>query len=528
MPDLASEISKRRTFAIISHPDAGKTTVTEKLLLLSGAINIAGTVKARKSSRYATSDWMEIEKQRGISVTSSVMQLDYRDCVINLLDTPGHADFSEDTYRTLTAVDSALMVIDAARGVEDRTVKLIEVCRLRNTPVMTFINKLDRNARNPLDLLDEVEEVLKIRCAPITWPLGSGQNLDGIFDFRDRNIIPYVRTAESGDDAAKARVSLDDARTDPRFRGSIEALLEEIELLEGAGTGFDQDRYRRGEITPVFFGTALRNFGLREMFDEFTRIAPPPQARPTTGAAVAASDKKFSGFVFKIQANMDPNHRDRIAFMRICSGKYEEGKKLFNVRLGRQVQIANAIQFMAQGRDTTDEAWAGDIIGFHNHGTIQIGDTFTEGDRYSFTGIPSFAPELFRRVRTADPLRGKALLKGLTQLCEEGAAQVFNYVNRNDIVLGAVGMLQFEVVAWRLLHEYSVECLFEAVQVHTARWLSTDKPAELDKLKAHSPDHIAVDGAGQLAYLAPSRVNLQLAEERWPNIEFRATREMLS
>ncbi len=529
MSNLAEEINRRRTFAIISHPDAGKTTVTEKLLLLGGAINIAGTVKARKSSRYATSDWMEIEKQRGISVTSSVMQFEYGNAVINLLDTPGHADFSEDTYRTLTAVDSALMVIDAARGVEARTIKLLEVCRLRNTPVMTFINKLDRNGRGPLDLIDEIENVLKIRCAPLTWPLGSGQLFDGIFDFRDRTVIPYVRRGDREEAISAAPLSLEQAANDARFSKSIATLHEEIELLEGAGTEFDIASYLRGEITPVFFGTALRNFGLRELLDTFTEIAPPPLPRATNVAdlKIEPRDEKFSGFVFKIQANMDPNHRDRIAFLRVCSGKYEEGKRFFNVRLERQVQIANAVRFMAQGRDTAESAWAGDIIGFHNHGTIQIGDTFTEGERYSFSGIPSFAPELFRRVRTADPLRSKALIKGLTQLCEEGAAQVFSYVMRNDIVLGAVGMLQFDVVAWRLQHEYSVECVFEPVQVQTARWVTSKRPGEIEKLKAHAPNHIAIDGAGQTAYLAPTMVNLQLAEERWPEIEFRATREML-
>ncbi|MCB1749249.1 MAG: peptide chain release factor 3 [Gammaproteobacteria bacterium] len=528
MANTAAEIKRRRTFAIISHPDAGKTTVTEKLLLLGGAINVAGTVKARKSTRHATSDWMEIEKERGISVTSSVMQFDYRDCVINLLDTPGHADFSEDTYRTLTAVDSALMVIDAARGVEERTIKLLEVCRLRNTPVMTFINKLDRHAREPLDLLDEIESVLGIACAPVTWPLGSGTHFGGLFDFRDRNILPYRKPGEAEEAERAARLPLDVARSDARFADHLGALDEEIELIEGAGTGFDRAAYLRGEITPVFFGTALRNFGVRELLDAFVADAPAPLARATNGPTIEPTDPRFAGFVFKIQANMDPNHRDRIAFLRICSGHFEDGKRYFNVRLGRPVQIANAIRFMAQGRDTTEEAWAGDIIGIHNHGTIQIGDTFTEGDSYSFTGIPSFAPELFRSVRTADPLRSKALLKGLTQLCEEGAAQVFNYINKNEIVLGAVGMLQFDVVAWRLKHEYGVECIFEAAQVQTARWVSAEKASEIDKLKAHSANNLALDGAGQLAYLAPTRVNLQMAEERWPEIRFRATREMLA
>ncbi len=527
MTKTQDQIDRRRTFAIISHPDAGKTTVTEKLLLLGGAINTAGTVKARKSARHATSDWMEIEKQRGISVTSSVMQFEYGDCVINLLDTPGHEDFSEDTYRTLTAVDSALMVIDAARGVEDRTIKLLEVCRLRDTPVVTFINKLDRNSRNPLDLLDEIEDILKIQCAPLTWPLGSGQLLAGLYDFNQQELIPYDRDNAEGDMLTDERVTLAAAETDERFSGSLEALAEEIELIEGAGTQFGLDAYRTGKITPVFFGTALRNFGLKEMLDTFTRTAPAPLSRATTAGEVSPHAEKFSGFAFKIQANMDPNHRDRIAFVRICSGRYREGQKLYNVRLGRQVQVANAMRFMAQGRDTADEAWAGDIVGFHNHGTIQIGDTFTEGEDYSFTGIPSFAPELFRRVRTADPLKSKALTKGLTQLCEEGAAQVFSYTASNDIVLGAVGMLQYDVVAWRLKHEYSVECIYESVQVQTARWVVSNDTTAIEGLQKHSPNNMAIDGAGQLAYLAPSRVNLQLAEERWPEIEFRKTREML-
>ncbi len=522
------EIARRRTFAIISHPDAGKTTVTEKLLLLGGAINVAGTVKARKSSRYATSDWMEIEKQRGISVTSSVMQFPYRDCVINLLDTPGHEDFSEDTYRTLTAVDSALMVIDGARGVEERTIKLLEVCRVRHTPVMTFINKLDRHARDPLDLLDEIENVLKIRCAPLTWPLGSGQHFDGIYDFRTDAITPYRRGDEDADSGTNATVSLKDAIAQNLFPDSLPTLREEIDLVAGAGTGFTREAYRAGSITPVFFGTALRSFGVRELLDTFCELAPGPLPRATNRDVVDPTAGSFSGFVFKIQANMDPNHRDRIAFVRICSGHYEEGMRLYSVRLKRPIQIANALRFMAQGRGMAESAWAGDIIGFHNHGTLQIGDTFTEGEQFTFSGIPSFAPELFRRVRTVDPLRSKALLKGLTQLCEEGAAQVFNYVARNDIVLGAIGMLQFDVVAWRLQHEYGVECIFEGVQVSTARWVTSDKAGELDKLKSHSSNYMAIDGAGQLAYLAPSMVNLQLAQERWPDIRFHATREMLA
>ena len=393
---------------------------------------------------------------------------------------------------------------------------------------MTFINKLDRHARDPLDLLDEIESVLKISCAPVTWPIGSGQHFDGIFDFRDRSITPYERQSRGDSLVDENPLSLDAAIAANRFDENMPRLQEEIELLEGAGTDFDETAYRSGEQTPVFFGTALRNFGLRQMLDTFVEIAPPPLPRETTTGSVAPDADQFSGFVFKIQANMDPNHRDRVAFVRVCSGQFEDGKKIFNVRLGRQVQIANAIRFMAQERGNADSAWAGDIVGFHNHGTVQIGDTFTEGDSYTFTGIPSFAPELFRRVRTADPLKSKALLKGLTQLCEEGAAQVFNYTNRNDIVLGAVGMLQFDVVAWRLRHEYSVECVFEPAQIQTARWLVSEREADIESVKAHSPNNIAVDGAGQTAYLAPTLVNLQMAQERWPEVEFRPTREMLA
>jgi peptide chain release factor 3 len=527
MSTIDNEVKKRRTFAIISHPDAGKTTVTEKLLLLGGAIQVAGTVKARKSTRHATSDWMEIEKQRGISVTSSVMQFDYKGHIINLLDTPGHEDFSEDTYRTLSAVDSALMIIDAARGVEARTIKLLEVCRLRKTPVITFVNKLDRNGREPLDLLDEIESILDIKCCPITWPLGSGPHLEGIYDFRKRLILPYEKDQQPALDLSNW-VNLDLAHDDNRFQEGILKLEDEIGLLEGAGNKFTDEAYLSGEITPVFFGTALRTFGLAEMLDMFIEIAPSPLPRPTnTIQTIAPTDDKFSGFVFKIQANMDPKHRDRIAFMRVCSGQYQDGQKSLNVRLGREVKLSGAVQFMARSRDATGSAWPGDIIGIHNHGTIQIGDTFTEGENYMFSGIPSFAPDLFRRVRSADPLRNKALLKGLTQLCEEGAVQVFNYKNRSEIVVGAIGQLQFEVVAWRLENEYSVECLFEGAQVQSARWVVSDDKNELSKLELHSPSNIAVDGAGQLVYLAPSMANLKVTEDRCPSVSFRSTREML-
>ena len=524
---LPSEVARRRTFAIISHPDAGKTTVTEKLLFLGGAINAAGTVKARKNARYAASDWMEIEKQRGISVTSSVMQFEYGDCIVNLLDTPGHEDFSEDTYRVLTAVDSALMVIDAARGVEERTIKLLEICRLRNTPVITLINKLDRYARPPLELLDEIERVLSIKCAPVTWPLGSGNLFAGIYHFDRRQVLRFAREVDANQDLVDAETfDLEEAAKQAWAEDAMPALREEIELIEGAGAEFDLEAYRAGAVTPVFFGTALRNFGIREMLDFFVRVAPPPRLREANERTVDAAEEAFSGFVFKIQANMDPQHRDRIAFLRICSGHFQPGIRMRHVRLKRDVTVSNALTFMARGREQAEDAWAGDIIGLHNHGTIQIGDTFTSGENLSFKGIPSFAPELFRRVRAADPMKNKALLKGLTQLCEEGAAQVFRLTQRNDLILGAIGALQFDVVAFRLKNEYSVDCIFEAVNTTLARWISSDKPGEVERFGRQLADNVAVDGGGQIAYLAPTRVNLQLTMERWPDVKFHATREI--
>ena len=523
-----TEIKTRRTFAIISHPDAGKTTVTERLLLLGGAINTAGTVKARKSQRHASSDWMEIEQQRGISVTSSVMRFHYANCVINLLDTPGHEDFSEDTYRTLTAVDSALMVIDAAKGVEDRTIKLLEICRLRKTPVITLINKMDRYARESLELIDEIENILRIECAPITWPLGSGQDFAGAFHLGRQRLIPFDREHPS-DQAADYDEGFErgDPLADAHFGVQrLATLAEEIELIEGAGNGFDHVAYLQSRQTPVFFGSALRSFGIRELLDFFVNIAPPPQPRETDMGEVDPYDGEFSGFVFKIQANMDPQHRDRIAFLRICSGRFEQGMKLHHVRIGRDTPVANALTFMARGRDHSQDACAGDIIGIHNHGTIHIGDTFTTGKSMSFQGIPSFAPELFRRVRSSDPLRGKALLKGLTELGEEGTAQVFRVTNKNELVIGAIGVLQFDVVSWRLKHEYNVECIFEPAPYQTARWISCDDQKMLDKFRSQLADNVALDGGNFIAYMAPTMVNLQLTEERWPDIRFYKTREL--
>lgn len=523
--ELAREIEKRRTFAIISHPDAGKTTLTEKLLLFGGAIQLAGTVKSRKAARYATSDWMELEKQRGISVTSSVMQFPYKNCIINLLDTPGHADFSEDTYRTLTAVDSALMVIDSAKGVEERTIKLMEVCRLRNTPILTFINKLDREGREPIELLDEIEQVLQIRCAPVTWPIGMGKRFKGIFHLLHDSIHLFSPTHGGKIKTGERLQGLDNPRLDECLGSQAEELREEIELVQGASHPFDKEAFLAGDQTPVLFGSAMNNFGVEELLDAYVGYAPPPQPRETATRRVAPEESKFSGFVFKIQANMDPQHRDRIAFLRICSGSYQRGMKLRHARLRREVQIANALTFMAGEREQAETACPGDIIGLHNHGTIQIGDTFTQGEDLQFTGIPHFAPELFRRVRLKDPLRMKALLKGLQQLSEEGATQLFRPLLGNDLILGAVGVLQFDVVAHRLKHEYGVECGYDSVQVATARWVSCDDPKRLEEFRTKAAAQLALDGAGDLTYLAPTRVNLELTMERWPEVTFHAIRE---
>ncbi|HTT03348.1 MAG TPA: peptide chain release factor 3 [Steroidobacteraceae bacterium] len=525
MTDLAAEIARRRTFAIISHPDAGKTSLTEKLLLFGGAIQMAGTVKGRKAARHATSDWMRLEQQRGISVTSSVMQFPYRSCIVNLLDTPGHEDFSEDTYRTLTAVDSALMVIDCAKGVEERTIKLMEVCRLRATPIMTFINKLDRDGRPPIELLDEIEKVLGIHTAPVTWPIGMGRELRGIYHLLEDRIYVYSAGARGRVGENLIIEGLKSAAAREFLGEHARQLAEEIELVKGATEPFDAGLYRAARQTPVFFGSAINNFGVEELLAAFTAHAPGPLAREARERSIEPLEPQLTGFVFKIQANMDPGHRDRIAFMRLCSGRYSRGMRLYHGRLAKEVRVADALTFMAAEREHAEEAYAGDIIGLHNHGTINIGDTFTEGERLAFTGIPSFAPEIFRRAVLKDPLRMKALQKGLSQLCEEGATQLFRPLRNNDLVLGAVGQLQFEVVAFRLQDEYGVQCVFEPVNVYTARWIDAAEPRKLEEFRSRASDHLALDHSGALVYLAPSRVNLELTLERWPDIRFSRTRE---
>ena len=525
MPSFLEETQRRRTFAIISHPDAGKTTLTEKLLLYGRVIQQAGTVKGRKADRHATSDWMELEKKRGISVTSAVMQFPYQDRIINLLDTPGHEDFSEDTYRTLTAVDSALMVIDSAKGVEARTIKLMEVCRLRTTPILTFINKLDREGRDPVELMDEVENVLNIQCAPITWPIGMGKRFKGVFHLYNDAVHLFSATHGGRIQTGEVIQGLHNPQLDAAIGSAAQELRDEIELVKGASHEFDQQAFLDGRLTPVFFGSAINNFGIEELLDYFVHAAPGPQPRETHERVVKPTEEAFTGFVFKIQANMDPQHRDRIAFMRICSGMYEKGMKMRQVRIGKDVKVANAITFMASEREQVDTAYPGDIIGLHNHGTIQIGDTFTQGEALKFSGIPNFAPELFRRVRLKDPMKMKALQKGLDQLSEEGASQVFKPLNSNDLIVGAVGILQFDVVAFRLKNEYGVECGFEPVNVQTARWVTSGDERKLTDFRKKVSDNLALDSAGSLTYLAPTRINLELTMERWPEIEFHATRE---
>ena len=468
-----------------------------------------------------------MEQERGISVTSSVMQFQHAGRIVNLLDTPGHADFSEDTYRTLTAVDSALMVIDVAKGVEERTIKLMEVCRLRQTPIFTFINKLDREGREPIDLLDEVESVLGIECAPVTWPIGMGQRLKGVYHLLEDKVLLYKSGSNYVTQQAEIIDGINNPELDARLGSIASELRDEIELVQGASHTFDPEAYRAGNQTPVFFGSAINNFGVTPLLDAFVEYAPPPGSRPTVGREVKPEEPTLTGFIFKIQANMDPAHRDRIAFMRICSGSFEQGKKLHHVRLGKEIRVANAMTFMAQDRGKVDKAWPGDIIGLHNHGTISIGDSFTEGESLQFTGIPNFAPELFRRARLRDPLKLKALQKGLVQLSEEGATQFFKPLMGNDLILGAVGILQFDVVAYRLQNEYNVDSVFDNVNIQAARWVQCKDPKMLEDFKNQLQNNLAIDAAGQLVYLAPTRVNLQLTIERWPDIRFRETRETL-
>ena len=529
-----AETRRRRTFAIISHPDAGKTTLTEKLLLFSGAIQIAGSVKARKASRHATSDWMEIEKQRGISVASSVMQMVYREHVINLLDTPGHKDFSEDTYRVLTAVDSALMVIDAANGVEAQTRRLIEVCRQRDTPIITFVNKMDREVREPLDIMDEIERELGMPCVPMTWPVGQGKTFGGIINLRTQAMTVFEPGSDRGPKDFTTIPLTEHATLLKRFGSEYESALESMELATGASPAWDHEAFLAGKQTPVFFGSGVNNFGVMEVLDALVDLSPSPRSRTSSALVnrqpvikeIQPDDTAFSGVVFKVQANMDANHRDRIAFVRMASGKYTPGMKLKVMRTSKELRPTSVVTFMSQRREAVEEAYAGDIVGFTTHGGVQLGDTITDGTvNLQFTGLPFFAPELFMTVVLRNPLRTKQLQQGLAQLGEEGAIQVFRPEVGGNMLLGAIGQLQFEVVQHRLKGEYDADIRLEGCQYTGARWITADTPTELKAFCDAYPMRMARDAANTLAYLCTSPYDVRLAQERFPKIHFHPLRE---
>ncbi|MBN9372581.1 peptide chain release factor 3 [Hydrogenophaga sp. YM1] len=529
MSEIQDQVRRRRTFAIISHPDAGKTTLTEKLLLFSGAINIAGSVKARKAARHATSDWMEIEKQRGISVASSVMQMEYRDCVINLLDTPGHQDFSEDTYRVLTAVDAALMVIDAANGVEPQTRRLLQVCRARNTPIITFVNKMDREVQQPLDLMDEIERELGMTVVPFTWPVGMGKTFRGVYDRRAEQMRVFAAGDDKRGGEEEVLAGLDNPESATRFGSEFAQAKDELELVAGASPAFDEQAFLGGHQTPMLFGSAVNNFGVREVLDALVDLAPPPGPRPAIQRTVEPEERKFSGVVFKIQANMDPAHRDRIAFVRVASGHFERGMRLKVVRSGKELRPNTVVSFLSQRRELLDEAFAGDIIGIPNHGVLQLGDTLTEGEALQFTGLPFFAPEIIRSVEVADPLRSKQLRAGLTQLGEEGAIQVFRPVAGSVLLLGAVGQLQFEVVAHRLEHEYGVKARITGSSYNVARWVTCAPEdggeQELKRFIDANAHRVALDAVDAPTVLLDHMATLRAVEANWPKIRFHAMRE---
>nr|MBF0220689.1 peptide chain release factor 3 [Desulfobulbaceae bacterium] len=525
MSHIKEHVDLCRTFGIISHPDAGKTTLTEKLLLYGGAIQMAGAVKSRKAARKATSDWMAVEQERGISVTTSVMKFQYNGYEINLLDTPGHQDFSEDTYRVLTAVDSALMVIDSAKGVEAQTERLMEVCRMRNTPIITFINKLDRDGMSPLEILGDIEDKLQVECAPLSWPIGMGKTFKGVYNLYKKELHLFTPSQETASQKGITIADLQDPRLDELLGHQADELRSDIDLLEGAANPFDYDHYLKANQTPVFFGSAVNNFGVKELLNAFVENAPAPRPSKTSTRDVSPYEESFSGFVFKIQANMNPAHRDRLAFLRICSGKFQRGMKVIHHRIGKEVTIANATIFLAQGRTNIEEAYPGDIIGIHNHGTIKIGDTFTSKEVLKFTGIPNFAPELFRRVVLKNPLKLKQLQKGLVQLAEEGAVQVFKPQLGSNYILGAVGELQFEVTMARLKAEYNVDAVYESVELADARWIDCTDRKKLAEFSSRNQMSLYEDAEGFLTYLAQSQWHLNYVMEQWPEIEFTKTRE---
>jgi peptide chain release factor 3 len=523
---LIDEINKRRTFGIISHPDAGKTTLTEKLLLFGGAIQSAGAVKSNKIKKTATSDFMEIEKQRGISVATSVMAFNYKDTKINILDTPGHKDFAEDTYRTLTAVDSVILVIDCANGVEAQTKKLMEVCRMRNTPVIVFINKMDREGRDPFDLLDEIEDILKIKVRPLSWPIGIGATFKGVYNMFEKhlNLFDANKTKLARDIVSIS--DLNDKALDEQIgEKPANRLREDIELIEGVYEEFNEQQYLDGTIAPVFFGSALNNFGVQELLDAFIKIAPFPRSRTTDVREIAPTEDNFSGFVFKIHANLDPNHRDRIAFLRICSGRFERNKFYQHIRHNKKLKFSNPTSFMAQDKSVIDEAFPGDVIGLYDSGNFKIGDTITEGEVMNFQGIPSFSPEIFKELINKDPMKSKQLEKGINQLTDEGVAQLFTQQPGNRKIIGTVGELQFEVIQYRLKHEYGASAEFMSKNFHKACWMTSDNQNQIDDFVKRKAQYIAEDKDGNLVFLAQTQFLLQSAQVDYPEITFHTTSE---
>ena len=524
--EITKEIERRRTFGIISHPDAGKTTLTEKLLLFGGAINTAGAVKSNKINRHATSDFMEIEKQRGISVATSVMGFEYKNLKINLLDTPGHQDFAEDTYRTLTAVDSVIMVIDCVKGVEAQTEKLMEVCRMRNTPVICFINKLDREGRDPYELLDEIEAKLNISVRPLSWPIGMGKSFRGVYSLFNKSLILFEPSKQKLVDENILIENLDDPKLDQEVGENAAAhLRDEVALVDEVYPDFNSKAYLNGEIAPVFFGSAVNNFGVQELLNCFISIAPYPKPRNTEIREVLPSEKKFSGFIFKIHANIDPKHRNRIAFLRICSGTFQRNKPYFHVRTGKSFRFSNVTAFMAQDKEIIEEAYPGDIVGLYDTGNLKIGDTLTEGEEGIFKGIPSFSPEIFKEVINKDAMRTKQLEKGLRQLMDEGVAQLFTYEMGARKVVGVVGMLQFEVIQYRLKHEYGASCDFAPVNLYKACWINSADQKKLQEFIKGKYRHIAMDKDEKPVFMAESKAWLQMVEDNFPDISFHFTSE---
>ncbi|GAC1423983.1 MAG: peptide chain release factor 3 [Flavisolibacter sp.] len=522
-----NEIQKRRTFAIISHPDAGKTTLTEKFLLFGGAIQVAGAVKSNKIKKHATSDFMEIERQRGISVATSVMSFEYKDALINLLDTPGHKDFAEDTFRTLTAVDSVILVVDSVNGVEEQTKRLMQVCRMRKTPVIVFINKMDRDGKNRFDLLEEIEKELSISLHPMTWPINSGKDFKGVYDLYSKSLklfSPHTKAAD--EDTLSITDLLSPILSEKLGESDAKSLREDVELMEGVYGQLDASQYLSGDIAPVFFGSAINNFGVKEMLDTFIRIAPIPRSRETNKRLIAVGEDKFSGFIFKIHANLDPKHRDRIAFLRVCSGKFERNKYFHHVRLGKEVRFSNPYSFLAREKSVVEDAYPGDVVGLFDTGNFKIGDTLTEGEDFYFTGIPSFSPEIFKEVINKDPMKTKQLEKGLLQLTDEGVAQLFTQFGGNKKIIGCVGELQFEVIQYRLLHEYTASVVFNSMNFYKACWITSKDPKKLEEFIRFKSSNIAQDKDGHLVYLAQSQWFLNTERTNNPEIEFHFTSEI--